>query len=166
MDGGGQWPLSQQAVDVEDARGKYEDVDSAEKQQRQDNVARRQRGRGRLRRAEQAVNHPGLPAHLGGEPASERSDKAQREGEKDSPEQPPPRLQSIVEREPKADPREKQHDDAAAHHDAEGKEGNPDWWPILGRNAVKTPLSRAQTVGINQAAEGRRQRDCEAIASV
>jgi hypothetical protein len=53
----------------------------------------------------------------------------------------------------------RQHGQSTADHDPEREEWNGDRRPILPRDAVETDFPRDEAVRVDQAAEGRRQRD-------
>ncbi len=63
-----------------------------------------------------------------------------------------------------AEPGEPQHHQTTSHHDAEREEGDEHRRPVLRRDTVKACLSGGETVGIDQAAEGRWQPDREKVA--
>src|SRR3954453_757838 len=74
-----------------------------------------------------------LAAHLGSEPAGQDRDMRQGETEKDAPQQRAVTLYAVFDAQICANPGEKQHDQAAPDHDAEGEERGEHWWPILRR---------------------------------
>src|SRR3984893_5361205 len=64
------------------------------------------------------------------------------------------------------DPGERQHHQTASHHDPESEEREDHRRPVLLRDAVEPCFRSGETVGIDQAAEGRGQRDREKVAPV
>src|SRR5258706_15812376 len=73
-------------------------------------------------------------------------------------------LETSVSAQIRSGPGQGQHEQAAADHDPETEERNEYRRPVVFGNAFEPHFSGIETVGVDQAAEGRRQGDREEIA--
>ena len=129
-----------------DAGRVNDEIDDHVAEQRDQHVGAGQRGRHRVRGAHQAIDRPGLAADLGGGPAGEHGDEAERQR---TPRTARRNQRAVVEPAAPAQTQlatttTSQHQQADADHDAEGEEGNRDRRPVLARKSFSprtTPLS-------------------------
>jgi hypothetical protein len=146
-------------VNVKRAEQEEEGVDRTEDHKRDRRRARRQERRHGLRGSQHAIDHPGLTADLSGEPAGDDRDERQRKAQESQPKQRAIVSQAVLVTQVATKPGEPQHHQTASHHDPKGEERDDDRRPVLPGDAVESGFRRGETVGIDQAAERRRQSD-------
>ncbi len=145
----------EQLIDVVGAEGEDEDVGRTEHEQRTRRRTWRQERRHGVRSAQQPVDGPGLPSHLGGEPAGEGCDERQRKTQEYRPQQRTPLQQTLLERQQRATPGDQQHEEATPHHDPEGEERDGDRRTLAAREVSQSDLLRVEAHRCNHAAEHR-----------
>ena len=136
--------LLQKLVDVVHAKGDKPGIDENVAGERDQHVARRERGCDRVFGAQQAVDDPRLASDLGGVPAGQDGDEAGRKGEEGSPQKPARRFQSAAETQEVPEPGDGEHDQSHPHHDAEAEEWDQHRRPVLRREGYPA-RSRARS---------------------
>ena len=124
--------------------------------QREQHIKARQRRCHRFRRAQQAVDCPGLASDFGGDPAGD--DRHEADGRRDlgDREKAGEAVQPAAPAKPSADKDEAKHHDAAADHDPEGEEGDRDGRTLIGRKVLEALDLAVKLMGQDEAAKPRK----------
>ena len=137
------------------AGGEHDAIDRHIAQQRKQHVSAGQRWRHRLGGAQHAIDGPGLAADLGGGPARHHGDEPKRRGPHQGFEEPDRVVQFAAHAKPKANRHQRQHQKAHPHHDAEGKEWDGNWRPVLAREFLEARHHAIDVVGEDETAQQR-----------
>src|SRR6185295_2129352 len=106
----------------QDPRGEHDEIDHDISGQRNQDICGRQGRRYRICSAEQAIYGPWLTPHLGGNPAGQHGDKAERGHKLACPQEPARFDETSLKPQPPTRHDEAEHNNADSDHDAEGEE--------------------------------------------
>ncbi len=137
------------------ARRVHDEIDDHIAGQGQRDIRGAERGRHRIRGAQQAVDGPGLSPDLGRGPAGEHGDEADRRRVLADPQIPIGDVEIAAEAQPPAQRHDRQHENAKPDHDAEGEERHDHRRAVLLGKILETLDRGIGVMGQNEAAEDR-----------